>query len=305
MNDYKLLAENILSDLMNNKSISEILLKLKIFASKKGDEDLLKWVSKELNGYGEEVPPIYRILNAGLKIKVFVGFGVERWIEFPSELINENKIRERLSHLPFHQSVGEIEGLCSENKQDGDIMIHVPVYVYSFISEFVNGEIQDAYQYTTKAAVSQIITQVKSILVDYLLKISDEEDINFNTFITNNSNMNNNITINAGFVNTGNGSINATGATNVVGDNNKVCANDINELLRIISEIDKIAAVAQPNQDYEEASKDIKEELKKDKPEKKFLKRCFQLLPSFLSNVSASVLANELNPLVASALSLL
>ena len=53
---------------MNNRSISDILLKLKIFASKRGDEDLLDWAYKELNGYGDyDVPPKYRIINSGLK----------------------------------------------------------------------------------------------------------------------------------------------------------------------------------------------------------------------------------------------
>src|SRR5574344_1881394 len=147
MTDYKVLAENILSDLMNNSSISDILLKLKIFASKRVDKELLSWVRKELGGYGEEVPPGYRILYSGLKVKVFIGWGVERWIEFPAEMIKEGDIRKQLTHLPFHQSIGEIEYLCNDAKEDGAIMMHVPVCAYSFISKFINGDIQDAYQY--------------------------------------------------------------------------------------------------------------------------------------------------------------
>ena len=71
MIDCKKLAENILMDLMNNGSISDILLKTKIYASKRGDGELLAWVTKELGGY-EEKPPTYRILNSGLKVVVFV-----------------------------------------------------------------------------------------------------------------------------------------------------------------------------------------------------------------------------------------
>lgn len=48
MMNYKEFAESILSDLMGNVSISDVLLKMKIFASQKGDKDLLDWVSKEL-----------------------------------------------------------------------------------------------------------------------------------------------------------------------------------------------------------------------------------------------------------------
>ena len=45
------LAENILEDLMGKTPISDILLKTKIFAAKRNDSDLLKWVSQELEGY--------------------------------------------------------------------------------------------------------------------------------------------------------------------------------------------------------------------------------------------------------------
>ena len=63
MLNFKKLAENILTDLMNNGSISDILLKTKILASQKGDKELLEWVNHELEGY-EEKPPKYRILNS-------------------------------------------------------------------------------------------------------------------------------------------------------------------------------------------------------------------------------------------------
>ena len=69
MLNFKELAENILTDLLNNGSISDILLKTKIFASKKGDVGLLEWVTRELEGY-ENKPPKYRILNSGLKVDV-------------------------------------------------------------------------------------------------------------------------------------------------------------------------------------------------------------------------------------------
>lgn len=57
MLNFKKLAENILEDLMNNGAISDILLKTKIFAFKRGDNELLSWISKELNGYEDETPP--------------------------------------------------------------------------------------------------------------------------------------------------------------------------------------------------------------------------------------------------------
>jgi hypothetical protein len=303
MLNFKELAENILTDLMNNGSISDILLKTKIFASKRGDKELLEWVSKELNGYEDEKPPKYRILNCGLKVDVFVPFRGTARVDFPIDMIEDENVRNRLSNLPFHMSISEIDNLCKDASNDGIIRMKVPVFAYQFLSEFINGDIQDSYQYTTTAAVSQILVAVKSVLIDFLLKVSNEEDINFNTFIKMTPQM---ITINnnSGIVNTGDGDINAQGATVVTGDNNAIGADNKQELLRILAEIDKIAA-AQPNTDYEEVSKDIKAELQKEQPDKKVLRRFFSAIPTFLLGVASSAAGNGVTSLITSALALL
>ena len=301
MLNFKELAENILTDLMNNGSISEILLKTKIFADKRGDKELLEWANHELEGY-EEKPPKYRILNSGLRVVVHVPYqGIAR-IDFPVDMIENDNARERLSNIPFFSPIGEIENLCNNTESDGRISMKVPVFAYRYMNSFINGDIQDAYQYTTPAAVSQIIVSVKSVLIDFLLKISNEEDINFNNFIKTNTQM---VTINnSGIMNTGSGEVNAEGATIVNGDNNIISADNKQELLRILAEIDKIAAT-QPNTDYDEASKDIKAELQKQQPDKKYLKRCFQAIPSFLMGVASSVAGNGLTSLINAALALL
>ena len=302
MLNFKKLAENILMDLMNNGSVSDILLKTKIFASKKGDKELLDWVSKELDGYGDDKPPKYRILICGLKVDVFVPYrGVSR-LDFPIDMIENDNVRNRLSKFAFHMPVVEIENLCKDANNDDMIRMKVPVCAYQFMSGFINGDIQDAYQYTTKAAVSQILVSVKSVLVDFLLEVSNEEDINFNNFVKSNPNM---ITINnSGIMNTVSGDFNAQGANVVNGVNNIISDDSRRELLEILDKVDKIAA-ALPNTDYDENSKDIKAELQKPQPNKKFLKRCFSAIPTFLSGIGASIVANQLNPLITSALTLL
>ena len=301
MMNFKELAENILTDLMNIGSMSDILLKTKIFATKKGDNELLMWVSKELDGYGEEKLPKYRNLICGLKVDVVVPFGRTGVVDFPIDMIEDDNARNSLSIMDLNMPIAEIENLCNGAKEDGIMKRKLPVFTYPYMSKFINGDIQDACQYTTKAAVLQILVSVKSILIDFLLKISNEEDIDFNNFIKSKPEM---ITINAGIVNTGNGNVNAQGSTNVVGDHNTISEKSKQELLRILAEIDRIASV-QTNSDYEEVSKDIKSELQKEKPEKKYLKRCFQLIPSFLTNVAASVTGNGITQLIESALTLL
>ena len=88
MESIKEMAESILSDLMNNIPISELLLKAKIFASKKGDQDLSNWIDHELNGYKEK-PPVYRMLDAGVKINICNGFQKITNFEYPIDLVKE------------------------------------------------------------------------------------------------------------------------------------------------------------------------------------------------------------------------
>lgn len=301
MMNYKELAENILTDLMNNGSLSDILLKTKIFATKKRDNELLLWITKELDGYGEDKLPKYRKLRCGLKVDVVVPLRGTGNVDFPIDMIEDVNARNSLSFMDLNMPIAEIEDLCNGAKQDGTLRRKLPIFTYQYMSKFINGEIQDAYQYTTRAAVLQILVSVKSILIDFLLKISNEEDIDFNSFTKNQPNM---ITINAGIVNTGSGNVNAQGSTNVVVDNNTICENSKQELLRILTEIDRIASF-QSNSDYEEVSKDIKSELQKERPEKKYLKRCFQLIPSFFTNVAASITGSGITQLIESAMKLL
>ena len=304
MMNYKDLAENILSDIMNNGSISDILLKTKIFASKKGDKELLAWISKELSGYENEKPPKYRIIPSGLKVDVFVPFRGTSRIDFPAEMIKNKEVREKLLNLPFNNPIAEIENLCKEGTEDGFIHAKVHAYAYQFISEFINGEIQGVTQFVTKASVSQIPVAVKSVIIDFMLKISNEEDIDFNTFMKSNSAMTTNININAGILNSGNGVVNAQGSTTVVGNNNAVSGINKEELLRIVEEIDQMVSVVH-NAEYNEVSNDIRAELQKETPSKNHLKRCFQVIPTILTGVGSGVVANGVSPLVKAAIEML
>lgn len=114
---------------------------------------------------------------------------------------------------------------------------------------------------------------------------------------------NNNIT--AGIVNMGEGTIHAEGANTIVGDNNTINNEQKESLKSIIESIDRLALGLTDRHDYDGVSTDIKEELQKEKPQKSFLKRCFQAIPVILGSLSSDILANQLQPYITSALALL
>lgn len=114
---------------------------------------------------------------------------------------------------------------------------------------------------------------------------------------------NNNIT--AGIVNMGEGTIHAEGANTIIGENNTINNEHKESLRAIIESIDRLAVGLTDRHDYDGVSTDIKEELKKEKPQKSFLKRCFQAIPTILGSLSSDILANQLQPYITSALALL
>ncbi len=300
--NIKKLAESILSDITSDASIANILLKAKVFAAKYHDSDLLKWVENELRGY-ENNPPEYRIIDAGVKVDIHKGFQEVLGYTYPIDMVKEEKIRKRLSHIAVFNPITEIEEMGKKDNS-GTIHVEVPTAIwYYHMGHCINGDIQRAYQFGSLSAIRNILISVKSLLIDYFLKISDNEDIQFGSLIKK-DNITNVTNITAGIVNSGDGVVNAGDVTTVIGNNNTINSQTANELQGIIQKIDEIMKL-QNNEEYKELSADVAVELKKEAPSKKFLKRCFQAIGGLTNGIASGVIANQVTPYIASALTLL
>ena len=306
MQEVKNIAERIFSDLMNDSSLSNILLKTKIYASKKGDKELQEWVESELSGY-ENTPPSYRILDAGVKVNVHKGFQDITNFYYPIEMIKDAKIRERLAHLPIHCPISEIEEiLCSS--EPSNIKKEIPVNIwYHHMRHCIYGDIQRAYQFSTFASLKNIIVSVKSLLVDYFLKIDKDDSFNFAQLMKKEEKdiiVDNRTIYNAAVVNTGSGSIHAGNISNIVGDENTVSIEAKTGMKKIVDEIESLL---QPTmtEDCQELIADIKKEIEVETPQPKFLKRCFHALKGVASDVTSAVVAGQITSLITQALALL
>lgn len=300
--NIKKLAESILSDITSDVSIANILLKTKVFAAKIGDKELLEWVELELKGYDQN-PPEYRIIDAGVKVDIHRGFQEVLGYTYPIDMVKEEKIRKRLSHIPVFNPITEIEEM-GKNDDSGTIHLDVPTWIwYHHMGHCINGDIQRAYQFGSLSAIRNILVSVKSLLIDYFLKISDNEDIQFSSLIKKNA-VTNVTNITAGIVNTGAGNVTAGDVTTVIGNNNTINPQTANKLQEIIQKIDEIME-AHDNEEYKELSADVAIELKKEVPSKKFLKRCFQAIGGLTSGIASGVIANQVTPYVAAALAML
>ena len=154
--DLRQLAESIISDLAQDLPITNTMLKAKVFAFKKSDKDLLSWIEHELVGY-EGAPPKYRLLKAGVKVDIHRGFQEVQGFNYPVDMVKDENVRERLLHLPIHESISEVEELCSKSDRR-TIYLDIPTWIwYNHMGHCVNGDIQRAYQIASIASVKQIV----------------------------------------------------------------------------------------------------------------------------------------------------
>ena len=123
-------------------SLTSLLRKCQILAATLGNQDLKRWVSCELNGYGEsEDVPNYRRLAAD-SIGNFSGYGGRFLRNQPIPMCNlPEKIAEKLSAVSFKEGVGSIEHLL-HNSKDGQLASRWPSaviarYQAKFIENFV------------------------------------------------------------------------------------------------------------------------------------------------------------------------
>lgn len=309
--DTKKLIEEVLLDLGNNKSLTDVSSKIQIIVRMLGDEKLKSWYTCEfVTGYKNQELPDYRISQAAdIQANYLVprGFGA---ISFKGQSVpvmnlGAEKYKEIMT-IRINDTISAIIGYSMHPEE-----ISMSLTPYELIQvQKVLGEahIQSVHKVLSPSTFQTIIDNVQGRIIDMFMDLNGkvfngELDLKSSTakeeihqVITNN--------ITAGIVNTGNGVVNAQGSTNIVGDNNSVNPGNKEELLRILSEIDKIAATLQ-NKEYDEVSSDIRTELEKDEPSNNYIKRCFQSIPSVLSGIGTGVMANGIAPLVKDAVALL
>ncbi|WP_298575334.1 hypothetical protein [uncultured Porphyromonas sp.] len=298
--DLRQLAESILTDLTQDTPIANAMLKAKVFAVKKDDKDLQSWIEHELDGYEENLPK-YRLLDAGVKVDIHRGYQEVLGYNYPVDMVEEEKTRERLLHLPIHASISEVEELCTKS-DGGTIHLDIPVNIwYHHMRHCINGDIQRAYQIATVASLKQIMVKVKSLLIDYFLKIDKNDSLSFLSLIKKEIPI---MKITAGIINTGSGSVITNDVAIVSGSNISINKENIQELRCILLRIEEIMKSLNSD-DYKEISEELKTEMKKDDPSRNVIKRALQAINGIASGIVSGVIANQVSPLVTSAIALL
>jgi hypothetical protein len=158
----------------SSPDISTALLKTKVLLHKLGQQHLSSWVDSELKGYasGDQVPD-YRIASAD--ILGTISNGAYRYAAVPIPLGKRvpESARDNLRTCRFTQSISAIEFLGAGD--DTGVQCSIPPELYPYMSDVFKGGyyVERAWQEPPSGFPRQIVTEVRTRLLDFLLVLSN------------------------------------------------------------------------------------------------------------------------------------
>ena len=167
------LIDEIIDLLSSGESnLATALFKTKVLLHKLGEKELLGWVNGELKGYPDKSTlPSYRIIPVTVR-----GNASNMAYRYQSQTLPlmhlDEKIRESLDTTYLHQSIAVIE----EYAQQDNLQITIAPEFYPSLSKGLgNGyKIESAWGEHSSGAMTQVVTEVTSRLLDFVLELSEQ-----------------------------------------------------------------------------------------------------------------------------------
>lgn len=176
------LLRDLIDGLSSEKAnLTDALMKTKVLLHRLGRKELAEWVNLELTGYPEDTPiPSYRVINA--MVKGVVTNGVYRYNAHPLPIFHlDEKTRNRLQNLDERGSISVLEGLAQKDKGKGSLSRPIPLEFNRELGKTITDGyyVERAWCEIGYGQIGQILTQVRSRLLDFLLELSEkvEEDM--------------------------------------------------------------------------------------------------------------------------------
>jgi len=156
----------------SNPDLADALAKAQVVAHKLGERELTAWIRGELVGYAQGVDvPDYRILHVTIYGNV-ANFS-RRYSNYLLSTIGvPEKIRDKLLTRRIWNSISVIQGWASSNGIKSPIE---PQYFPFFMKGIDDSyQIESAWGEFSAGAFTQIIVEVRSRLLDFMLNLSDK-----------------------------------------------------------------------------------------------------------------------------------
>lgn len=177
--EIRTIVNNLIDDISNGVSISQILLKAQIIAFNLADERFSLLIKNEQQGYSpkDEIPD-YRKQKSMMKATFLDAFQNSQTIEVHTEAIEDERIKNLMTYVYVKEPLVQVEEMY-KNAENGMVRVQVPVFAYSTIENLYTGydvKLYSAYQYFPKESLLSIVETFKAQLLDMLLQFDKELD---------------------------------------------------------------------------------------------------------------------------------
>ena len=156
-----------------NPKLIDCLAKTKVLLYQIGRKDLVDWVSNEINGYGEASElPAYRVVHAQVKGNVANLAYIHQSHPLPTMHLSKSQ-QKNLHQIQMRESIGVLENLLVDNKNG--LSRPLPLEICHLFDEALTGgfTVQKAWCDIGVGQVDQILIQVRSRLLDFLLELRE------------------------------------------------------------------------------------------------------------------------------------
>lgn len=299
--DTKKLIEEVLLDLGNNKSLTDVSSKIQIIVRLLGDEKLKSWYTCEfVTGYKDQELPDYRISRAvEIKANYIVPQGFGAWTLSGQSVPVANLGLEKYKEIMTVRFCDTISAIIEYSKHPEDVAMSLSRYEQALVQKVLGeAHIQNVHKVLSPSTFQTIIDNVQGRIIDMFMDLNErvfngELDLKSNSakkeihqVITNN--------ITAGIVQTGSGTIEANNATIAAKIELSPSTDVIAKLNSLADEIERV--VKDANEKFDDIAReliDIRMELSKPQPNSSFLKKSFKAL-TWGATVSCKTTIEEL-----------
>ena len=287
--DVKKLIEEVLIDLGNNKSLTDVSSKIQIIARLLGDDKLRAWYNCEfVKGYTDEDLPDYRVTKAAdIKANYIVPQGFGAWSMPDQSVPMINLGKEKYDEVMTIKLTENVSSVIECSKHPEKMAMSLTPHETSLVQKVLGeAHIRSVHKVIPPSAFQHIIDNVQNRIIDLFMDLN-EKVFNGELDVTSSQGkkeitqvVNNYVT--AGVVNTGSGSVDASNSTNTINVNGAM-SNDVNDvkdkLYSIVCEIEKLASEHDDwLKDISQELLDIHSELQSASPQPKSLAKSFKAL---------------------------
>jgi AbiTii-like protein len=168
-----MLLDDIIAELGNkNSSLTDALLKTKIFLHQINKKELVQWVNNELNGYPDDADlPPYRILPSQVLANVSNITWRTESQPIPIQHLDDDYV-DSLVNAKFRQSLAIIEQNASGK---GKFILRIPMEANHLFDKGLANDFrtENVWCETSRMDILNILVQVRSRLLDFLLELKD------------------------------------------------------------------------------------------------------------------------------------